>query len=200
MPESKNAARVVGTCEAPPAPALSFRVLAFALLGLVVNAHGAWRGRRDWVLRYDGSFTRTPMQRTQRQGEPGLTVTLGLGAVHGCASAAACLLVLAACFTAKRWLSVPALLLTASDLLADVSDAVVATVLLLSYSGLAPALVYAFVATLVIALELFLWLGVLWWYEQGLAVHVKQLERRLAGRQPPSTASSVSSITTFTDL
>lgn len=51
---------------------------------------------------------------------------------------------------AKRWLSVPALLLTASDLLADVADAVVATILLLLYSGLTSALVFASVATLVI--------------------------------------------------
>ncbi|KAE8750560.1 hypothetical protein FOCC_FOCC002854 [Frankliniella occidentalis] len=61
------------------------------------------------------------------------------------------MLVLVAVLTGRRWLSLPALLLTAADLLGDVSDAVVATYLLVLYSGVYSALVYAFFAGIVIA-------------------------------------------------
>ncbi|KAK3930460.1 hypothetical protein KUF71_005194 [Frankliniella fusca] len=177
--------------EQPLSPALSYRVLVFALLGLVVNVHGAVRGRSDWVLRYDGSFARASAQRFQR---PGVSVSVGLGGAHAYASAAACLLLLAALLTARRWLSLPALLLTASDLLGDVSDAVVTTYLLVLYSGLYSAAVYSLFAGLVIALEFYLWSGALRWYEQGLDLQLKLLERRLRGRVPPSAASSASSV------
>lgn len=44
------------------------------------------------------------------------------------------------------------------------------------------------------AFELYLWVGVLRWYEQGLAAAAKQAELQRRERLSPSTASSVSSV------
>ncbi|XP_069685038.1 uncharacterized protein [Periplaneta americana] len=142
------------------------RTITLAVLGLVMSLYGLSAGTTQWTLRSDGSIVNQDASLiSSRYLTPVFTLTLGLSNTYNIVNIISSLALLYGAVRNSELFLLPALVLTAADIIADLSDAVIAATLIAKHIGMLESLMYSAVSTAIIMFETYLWYGVVKFYE-----------------------------------